>query len=109
MTARKHPLADRPSIFRRTEDGAPELSDQQDAQTPKPSNIQTSKPPDIQASEQLASPRRVKRTFYLPPEDVLLLDELQLAERRRTGRKPELSTLVSEAIRLLQEQRPLDS
>ncbi len=68
----------------------PELASQPDNQPSNQSDIQQA---------------RIKRTFYLPPEDVLLLSELQLAEYRQTGKKPELSTLVSEAIRLLCEQR----
>lgn len=47
----------------------------------------------------------MKRTFHLPPEDVYALDAIQADYHRRTGRKPELSHLVSEAIRLLREQR----
>ncbi len=52
---------------------------------------------------------RLKRTFHLPPEDVYTLDELQAAEHRCTGKKPELSQLVSEAIRLLSRSRTQDS
>ncbi len=97
MSTRKHPLNDRPSIFRRTDQGVPELAD--------PSDIQEAERLAVRHSDQLAPPRRIKRTFHLPPEDVLLLDELQVADHRRTGRKPELSALVSEAIRLLRDQR----
>lgn len=100
MSTRKNPFASRASIFHRTNDGIPELTDQ----------------PDIETSSQLGTlpsqraptpelPRRIKRTFHLPPDVVLLLDELQVADHRRTGKKPELSALVSEAIRLLGERR----
>ena len=100
MSTRKNPLASRASIFHRTDDGVPELADQPDIQTSSqvgtlPSQQGTM--PDL--------PRRIKRTFHLPPDIVLLLDELQVADHRRTGKKPELSALVSEAIRLLGEQR----
>jgi hypothetical protein len=47
----------------------------------------------------------VKRTFHLEPEVVLLLNELQLEEFRQTGKKPHLSGLVEEAVRLLGETR----
>ena len=97
MSTRKHPLNDRPSIFRRTDQGVPELSEHPD--------IQESDHPMAPHPGRSAPPRRIKRTFHLPPEDVLLLDELQVADHRRTGRKPELSALVSEAIRLLRDQR----
>lgn len=42
--------------------------------------------------------KRIKRTFHLDPDAVFLLAEIQVAELRRTGRKPELSELVSQAI-----------
>lgn len=61
------------------------------------------------AETEAAKPARIKRTFHLEPDTVLLLDELQLAQHRATGKKPELSTLVSEAIRLLGEQRQQNS
>lgn len=61
------------------------------------------------AEPEPAKPARIKRTFHLEPDTVLLLDELQLAQHRSTGKKPELSTLVSEAIRLLGQQRQADS
>lgn len=104
MTQRKNPLASRPSIFQRTDEGVPELSEQT-----KHEDVRTYRHTDIQTSKNLTAmsggTRRIKRTFHLPPEDVLLLDELQLTDHRRTGKKPELSALVSEAIRLLRDQR----
>lgn len=95
MSARKSPVASRASIFRRTDEGVPELSEQQNSKTSEHSDSATAS--------------RMKRTFYLPSDDVLRLSELQLAEQRRTGRKPELSTLVSKAIRLLAENPQQDS
>jgi hypothetical protein len=53
-------------------------------------------------------PRRIKRTFYLPPNDVYALDEIQAREHRRTGKKPELSELVSQAIRLLDQKAEIN-
>ena len=46
---------------------------------------------------------KLKRTFYLEPGAVVALSELQTEEFRRTGRKPELSELVTRAIRGLQK------
>lgn len=60
---------------------------------------------ELTADEEAPKVKRTKRTFHLEPEVVLLLDELQLEEHRRTGQKPELSNLVSQAIRLLGESR----
>lgn len=42
--------------------------------------------------------QRIKSTFYLEPEDVLAIDQLQSEEFRRSGKKPERSELVSRAI-----------
>ena len=102
MSARKNPLATRPSIFHRTDEGVPELIDQSDIGTSRHPDTLPSNQPDV-----VQPPRRIKRTFHLPPDVVLLLDELQVADHRRTGKKPELSALVSEAIRLLGERREL--
>ncbi|MCS7198089.1 MAG: hypothetical protein NZ930_05370 [Candidatus Bipolaricaulota bacterium] len=46
-------------------------------------------------------PGLVKATFYLAPEDVIALEELQLQIRKRTGRKANKSELMREAIALL--------
>jgi len=43
-------------------------------------------------------------TYYLPPEDVVLLDQLRQAAFLKTGKRTELSILVSRAIRLLGDQ-----
>lgn len=48
-----------------------------------------------------AAPGLVKATFYLSPDDVIALEELQLAIRKRTGRKANKSELMREAIALL--------
>ncbi len=97
MSNRKNPVETRPSLFRKTDNGAPELSEQQ--------NGETSKHLDVNVSDHPVGPKRIKRTFHLEPDVVLLLSEVQVAEQRRTGQKPELSELVSQAIRQLGEQR----
>jgi hypothetical protein len=97
MSARKHPLDTRPSLFRRTDQGAPELESKED--------IQASEHPEIEESKQHDGKNRTKRTYHLPDEVVLLLSELQLQEYRQTGRKPELSDLVADAIKQLAEER----
>ncbi|GEM_PF-1504292 len=48
-----------------------------------------------------AAPGLVKATFYLAPDDVIALEELQLQIRKRTGRKANKSELMREAIALL--------
>lgn len=42
---------------------------------------------------------RIKVTVYLEPEDVIAIDELQIQEFRRAGKKPEKSEIVSRAIK----------
>lgn len=54
-------------------------------------------------------PARVKRTFHLDRDAVLLLEELQVQRHRATGSKPELSHLVTEAIRLLGQSDHADA
>lgn len=59
---------------------------------------------DSQMLEQPDSkPVRVKVTVYLQPDDVVAIDELQIAEFKKTGKKPEKSELVSRAIQLLKQ------
>jgi hypothetical protein len=81
-------LRSRPTLFRKTDDGVPELE-----------------PPDSQTSGQPSAPpvkpSRVKATFYLNPDDIIAIDTMQTAEFRRTGKKPERSELVSRAIQEL--------
>ncbi len=48
-----------------------------------------------------ARPRLEKVTLYVRPEQVLAIEEIQVAERRRTGKKPDKSDLVQEALDLL--------
>ena len=88
---RKNLLASRPSYFKKTDDGVPELFEQNAGETLKQLDTQTSK--------------RTKRTYYLPDDVVEILDELQYEERKRTGEKPELSDLVAQGIRLLATSR----
>ena len=88
---RKNALAGRPSYFKKTDEGVPELLEQSAVQTGRLENIQTSK--------------RTKRTYYLLDDVVQILDVLQYEERNRTGEKPELSDLVARGIRLLATSR----
>ena len=55
----------------------------------------TSEQPDVE------TPKRIKVTVYLNPDDVVAVDELQIAEFKKTGKKPEKSEIVSRAIQLL--------
>lgn len=86
MNRKSSPVANRPSMFRKTEERVPEL----EKQTAKSKIV------------------RAKRTYHLPQEVVFLLNEIQLSEYRSSGAKPELSDLVAEAIKLLGESRHPD-
>lgn len=63
----------------------------------------------VQAPEHLdskpAKQQRIKATFYLQPEDIIAIDEMQTKRFRENGKKPEKSELVSEAIQLLSKQQ----
>ena len=45
-----------------------------------------------------------KVTLYVRPDQVTGLEEIQLAERRRTGVRPDKSDLVQEALDLLMQK-----
>jgi len=45
--------------------------------------------------------RLEKVTLYIRPEQVMGLEEIQLQQRRLTGKKPDKSALVQEALDLL--------
>ena len=45
-----------------------------------------------------------KMTVYVRPDQVLALEEIQLAERKRTGKRKDKSDLVQEAFDLLIEK-----
>ena len=91
MESRERTLGARASIFRKTDREIPELN-----QTAE----QVSRP-----ARQNSKQERIKATFYLNPEDVLAIDEMQSDEFRRTGKKPERSHIVSQAIQAYKEQR----
>ncbi|HXG90869.1 MAG TPA: hypothetical protein VNN73_00680 [Blastocatellia bacterium] len=42
-----------------------------------------------------------KVTLYVRPDQVVAIEEIQLEQRRRTGRRPDKSALVQEALDLL--------
>jgi len=91
MDSRERTLGTRASIFRRTDREIPELKE--------------SAEPVISPARQASKQERIKATFYLNPEDVLAIDQMQSDEFRRTGKKPERSHIVSQAIQAYKEQR----
>jgi hypothetical protein len=69
---------------------------------------QPSRQPDSltasQSDRRTVKQQRIKATFYLRPEDIIAIDEMQTKRFREHGKKPEKSELVSEAIQLLSKQ-----
>ena len=49
----------------------------------------------------LATTELSKVTLYVRPEQVVEVESIQLAERKRTGLRPDKSSLVQEALDLL--------
>ena len=60
-------------------------------------------PASESAPEHLPEPRKKleKVTLYVRPEQIMQIEEIQLQERRRTGKRPDKSDLVQEALDLL--------
>ena len=90
MDSKERTLGTRASIFRKTDKSIPEL--EQPAEEVK------------RPEQRPLKQRRIKATFYLNPEDVLAIDEMQSNEFRRTGKKSERSEIVSQAIQLFKQQ-----
>ena len=96
MAARK-----KPSVYSRA---LKQVQQPQHDEQEQPAS-QTSRQPDALTVKHLdsktAKPRRIKATFYLRPEDIIAIDEMQTKRFREQGKKPEKSELVSEAIQAL--------
>ena len=104
MAARK-----KPSVYSRAlQEVQQTQQEQSNSQTVKQEDSQESRHPDVLTANQLdskpAKPRRIKATFYLHPEDIIAIDEMQTKRFREHGKKPEKSELVSEAIQALSKQ-----
>ena len=99
MAARK-----KPSVYSRA---LQQVQQPQHDEQEQPAS-QTSSQSDVLTVKQLdskpAKPRRIKATFYLRPEDIIAIDEMQTKRFREHGKKPEKSELVSEAIQALSKQ-----
>src|SRR5215471_6065069 len=99
MAARK-----KPSVYSRAlkqvQQSQQEDEEHLDSQTVKHQDSLTVR----QLDSKPAKPRRIKATFYLHPEDIIAIDEMQTKRFREHGKKPEKSELVSEAIQALSKQ-----
>jgi hypothetical protein len=60
---------------------------------------------DEQQSAEIVKRHRIKATFYLYPEDIVAIDQMQTERFRKLGKKPERSHIVSEAIQYLFSQQ----
>jgi hypothetical protein len=54
--------------------------------------------PEASAEEK---PRLAKVTWYVRPDQITAVEEIQFNERKRTGKKPDKSDLIQEALDLL--------
>jgi hypothetical protein len=111
MSGKRDTLGSRPSIFRRTDTGVPELQDPQASSIPNtqlsgPEDVQTASSLDVQASrsQDTKQPRYRQVTVYLSDDDIIFIERLQLEERLSTGKRPEKSEIVRRALRLLAAQ-----
>ena len=58
---------------------------------------QTSEP----KARQSGKDGKAKVTLYIRPDQVAAIEEIQLNQRRKTGRKPDKQDLIQEAVDLL--------
>jgi hypothetical protein len=98
------PAKKKPSVYSRAlhqvQQAQQDEQEQSASQTSRQSEVLTAR----QLDSQPAKPRRIKATFYLYPEDIIAIDEMQTKRFREHGKKPEKSELVSEAIQALSKQ-----
>ena len=98
------PARKKPSVYSRA---LKQVQQTQQDEQEQPAS-QTSSQSDVLTASQLdsktAKPRRIKATFYLRPEDIIAIDEMQTNRFREHGKKPEKSELVSEAIQALSKE-----
>jgi hypothetical protein len=99
MAARKKPSV-YSSALKQVQQAQQEEQGQRDSETVKQSDSLTAR----QFDSKPAKPRRIKATFYLHPEDIIAIDEMQTKRFREHGKKPEKSELVSEAIQAFSKQ-----
>jgi hypothetical protein len=88
MDSKERTLGTRGSIFKKTDRVIPELEQHAEVR---------------HTGRQASKRNRIKATFYINPEDVLAIDEMQSNEFRRIGKKPERSDIVSRAIQAYKE------
>lgn len=93
MESKERTLGTRATIFRRTDKEIPELGQ----------SIETLKV----AEKNSVKRSRIKATFYLYPDDILAIDYMQIDEFKQTGKKPERSEIVSQAIQALKKDRKI--
>jgi hypothetical protein len=122
--AKRIPLSDRraedargiDSIFKPS--APPEITEKPGEVAPEPQptkapteEVRGDEPaPPLSAPSPPVSPTAAERqtlakvTLYIRPDQVEAIEEIQLAQRRKTGKKPDKSDLVQEALDLLAEK-----
>ena len=100
MAARK-----KPSVYARALQQVQHAEQDEQEQPASQTSRQAEVLPVKHLDSKPAKPRRIKATFYLHPEDIIAIDEMQTQRFRAHGKKPEKSELVSEAIQAFSKQR----
>ena len=115
MSNRRDTLGRRPSIFRRTDTGVPELQDaeaselqdverssSEEAQGAEGQNAQTAELLDASQSKRFRKRKGIELeqvTVYLEPSDVEAMTIYQLQHYQKTRQKIERSEIVRQALR----------
>lgn len=73
-----------------------EVSENSSSEEPARATSETGTSPGVGSK-----PALVKATIYIRPEQVFAIESIQLAQRQRTGQKPDKSDLLQEAVDLL--------
>lgn len=60
--------------------------------------------PAREAETPAPKPALAKVTLYIRPDQVVVIEKIQLEQRQQTGRKPDKSDLVQEALDLLADK-----
>ena len=94
----------KPSVYTRALEQVQQARREEQDQPAVQASEHSASQPSSHLATQPAKQRRIKATFYLRPDDIIAIDEMQTKRFRAQGKKPEKSELVSEAIQLLAQQ-----
>lgn len=106
MAQRKSTLSNRPSIFKKTDQGIPEEEKQGMMPT-----IQEQKPNELQEQEEEKEEKETvkleRTTLYLHPDQSDKLDSISLIHKKRTGKRINRSDIIRRLIDKYDLNEPL--